>query len=145
MINSFDDLPFLPPTRAELANVSHYYERSKGKLRYCYIADYPADFSALLNWIRYRLCHGYKIFAYKTYLVKLKERAIAIKLHEDQPFAFISLKDAKIYVKASELKKLRKNNHLIRYICRYGGYKVKSKLMLASAKLKTWLKNFFTW
>ena len=137
MINSFDDLPFLPPVLSELYQITHYYERSKNQLRYCYIAEYPSDLSALLSWIRYRLCRGYKIFAYKTYLVKLKERAIAIKLHEDQPFAYISLKDAKIYVKASELKKLRKNNHLIRYIARYGGYKVKSKLMLASAKLKT--------
>jgi len=129
MINSFDDLPFLPPTRAELANVSHYYERSKNQLRYCYIAEYPENFAALLDWIRYRLCHGYKIFAYRTYLASKQEHAIAIKLHEDQPFAFISLADAKIYVKANELKKLRKNNHLIRYITRYGGYKVKSKLM----------------
>ena len=132
MINSFDDLPFLLPIRAELANVSHYYEKSKNQLRYCYIAEYPSDFSALLEWIRYRLCHGHKIFAYRTYLVKLKERAIAIKLHEDQCFAYISLADAKIYVKANELKKLRKNNHLIRYITRYGGYKVKSKAIKAA-------------
>jgi len=129
MIADFDDLPVLPPVRSELVRIEHYYENSKGKLRYCYIAEYPADFTALLDWIRYRLCRGYKIFAYKTYLVKPKEPAIAIKLHEDQCFAYISLKDAKIYVKASELKLLRKNNHLIRYITRYGGYKVKSKLM----------------
>jgi len=129
MINSFDDLPALPPVTAELYLITHYYENSRGKLRYCYIAEYPADFSALLSWIRYRLCHGYKIFAYRTYLVKLKEHAIAIKLHEDQCFAYISLANARIYVKASELKLLRKNNYLIRYIARYGNYKVKSKLM----------------
>ncbi|RLC36216.1 hypothetical protein DRH29_05035 [candidate division Kazan bacterium] len=129
MIADFDDLPVLPPVRAELVNISHYYENSKGKLRYCYIADYPNDFTALLGWIRYRLCHGHKIFAYRTYLASKREHAIALKLHEDQPFAYISLANARIYVRASELKKLRKNNHLIRYITRYGGYKVKSKLM----------------
>jgi len=129
MIADFDDLPVLPPVRSELCLITHYYENSKGKLRYCYIADYPNDFTALLSWIQYRLCKGYKIFAYRTYLASKRERAIALKLHEDQPFAFISLKDAKIYVKASELKELRKNNYLIRYITRYGGYKVKSKLM----------------
>ena len=129
MINSFDDLPFLPPVCSELANISHYYEKSKNQLRYCYIVSYPSDLTALLDWIRYRLCKGYKIFAYRTYLASKREYAIALKLHEDQPFAYISLANARIYVKASELKKLRKNNHLIRYIARYGGYKVKSKLM----------------
>ena len=129
MINSFDDLPFLPPVCSELANISHYYEKSKNQLRYCYIVSYPSDLTALLDWIRYRLCKGYKIFAYRTFLLKKKEQAIAIKLHEDQCFAYISLKDAKIYVKSKDLAKLRKNNHLIRYICRYCGYKVKSKAM----------------
>ena len=132
MINSFNDLPFLPPVRSELANISHYYEKSKNQLRYCYIAEYPSDFSALLSWIQYRFCKGYKIFAYRTYLTSKQERAIAIKLHEDQCFAYISLADAKIYVKSKDLAKLRKNNHLIRYICRYGGYKVKSKAIKAA-------------
>ncbi|MCD6131550.1 MAG: hypothetical protein J7J61_05555 [Candidatus Hydrothermae bacterium] len=129
MINSFDDLPFLPPISAELYQITHYYEKSRNQLRYCYIVDYPPNLAALLDWIRYRLCHGYKIFAYRTYLASKQEHAVAIKIHEDQCFAYISLKDAKIYVKSRDLAKLRKNNHLIRYITRYGGYKVKSKAM----------------
>ena len=118
---------WLPPVKGELFEVTHYYEKSKGQWRYCHIAEYPDDLSQLLDWISYRKENGYGIIVYRTYLVSKKQPALAIKFFEEQPFIYVSLKDFRIYVSASKLKELRKEQYLVRYLARYGGYKVSTK------------------
>lgn len=118
---------WIPPVRGELFEVTHYYEKSKGQWRYCHIIEYPDDLSQLLDWISYRIENGYGIIVYRTYLVSKKQPALAIKFFEEQPFIYVSLKDFRLYILASKLKELRKEQHLVRYLARYGGYKVSSK------------------
>ena len=123
----YKGLQWLPPYTKNVIEVKRFFDISKGRLVIVEIADYPQDFSDLIEWIEYRKEIGKPLIVFRTYLTKARDHVIGIKMHEDDYPVFISIHDFSVYVKRTALTKSHKVRIPLRYVLTYSGYKLKYK------------------
>jgi len=144
-MKSFDEwlkqFKWSPPVNNPVVEIQKFYDIHKGKIVIISIDEYPQDFSKLIDWVEYRKQINKPLIIYRTYLTKVKDKVIAIKMHEDSYPVYISLTDLSVYVERHALIKSYRVRTALRYILYYSGYKLKYKYTHIPANKYTGYKS----